>query len=172
MITVHPRSGGKKMRNMVHMKDDPVMLGAFAGIIGTFAKETFNFISFAVGWSEELYWRMAASIFVLPRDVNKPVALLLGALGDIITGAFFGVLFVYFLRLTGPGFRYFKGLGFAWMIWLGLFGLITNLDIIRVTPLGIDTALSAFISHTFFGLGLAWVVRKWGMTVVNSKGND
>ena len=148
------------------MREDPVMIGAIAGFIGTVVKEVLNGISVMFDWSGKLYWHMAASVFVLPHDVKKPGALLLGALGDFITGAFFGIAVVYVLRLTGRRFAYIKGLGVAWMVWLGLFGLVANLDIIRLTPVGIETGLSGFVTHTFFGLATVWAILRWEINIL------
>lgn len=148
------------------MKQDPIIYGGIAGIIGTIAKEAVDFISVAVGFSKHTYWHVAASIFVHPQEVTKVGGVVLGALADMIIGAFFGVLLLYFIKFTKKDYLYIKGLGFSWLIWLFLFGMVVNLHIVRITPADIGTSLSAFIEHSLFGLTAAWFIGKYATKLI------
>lgn len=148
------------------MKQDPIIYGGIAGIIGTIAKELVDFISVAVGFSKHTYWHVAASIFVEPKEVTKVGALVVGALADLITGAFFGILLLFFVRYTKKDYLYLKGLGFGWFIWLFLFGIAINLEIVHIIPMGIGTSLSAFIEHSIFGLTTVWFIGKYAPKLI------
>ena len=80
------------------MKQDPVISGSIAGVVGTIAKEIIDFILVAIGFSKYTYWSIAASIFILPKDVNKLGGWILGALADIIASAVLGIVFLYFIK--------------------------------------------------------------------------
>lgn len=148
------------------MKQDPIIFGGMAGIAGTIAKEVLDFLSVAVGFSKHTYWHVAASIFVLPKDVTKVGGLVIGALADMVTGAFFGVLLLYLIKFTKKDYLYLKGLGFGWFIWLVSFGLVVNLHVVRITPIDIGSSLSAFIEHSVFGLTTAWFIGKYAKDVL------
>jgi hypothetical protein len=148
------------------MKQDTLIYGAMAGIAGTIAKEAIDFLSVVLGWSKYLYWHIAASIFILPEEVTQAGGLILGALGDLVAGSLFGIVLLYILKYTGKDYLYFKGLGFGWLIWLGFFGLVVNIHIIRITPTDIGTSLSAFLEHSVFGLTTAWFIGKYGQELL------
>jgi len=149
-------------------KRDEVLVGAAAGLLGTIAKELLQLAFGALGWSKHQYWHIAASVFVLPGEVAKPGGLILGALGDMITGALLGAVLVLATRVIGRRYLLLKGLGFSWLVWIGLFGLIGNLHVIRITPVDIGTGLSTFLSHSLFGLVTAWLARTWLAEPLNS----
>jgi hypothetical protein len=148
------------------MKQDPIIFGGMAGVAGTIAKEAADFLSVAVGFSQETYWHVAASIFVLPKDTMKPGGWFLGAVADMVTGAFLGILLLYLIKFSGKNYLYLKGLGFSWLIWLVLFGLVVNLHIVRISPTDIGTSLSAFIEHSVFGLTAAWFIGKYALKTI------
>ena len=150
------------------MKPDPIICGGFAGILGTIAKEIIDLVDFSIGWSKILYWHLAASVFVLPRDVNKFGALIIGALGDMITGAFFGIVLLYLIKFTGKNYYYLKGLGLGWIVWLTLFGVFVDFHIVRITPTDIGTSLCAFGEHSVYGLVVAWSIVKFGSKFLRS----
>ncbi len=143
------------------MKSDPVICGALAGIIGTLAKEIVDFLSVTIGWSKYLYWNLAASVFVLPKDVHQPGALIIGGLADIIVGSFWGIVLFYIIKFSGRSYSYIKGLGIGWLIWLSLFGAVVNLHVVRITPTDIGTTLSAFVEHSAFGLTATWFINQF-----------
>ncbi len=151
------------------MKQDSIVSGAISGLIGTIAKEIIDFISVAVGFSKETYWHVAASIFVKPAEAATPVGQALGALADLITGAFFGVLLLYLIKFTGKDYLYIKGLGLGWLIWLAVFGIVINLQVVRITPTDLGTSLSAFIEHSVFGLTAAWFIGKYATELIGSR---
>lgn len=148
------------------MKPDTIIYGGLAGVVGTIIKEIFDFVSFGLGWSKHLYWHIAASIFVLPKDIYKPGALFLGLFADLVISAFFGVALIYLIKRTGEKYLYMKGLGFGWFIWLLLFGAIINLHIVRITPTDIGTSLSALLEHSIFGLTMAWFIGRYSNKVL------
>ncbi len=143
------------------MEEDLIVTGALAGVIGNIFKELFNYVSVALGWAKYSYWQVAASIFVKPENVNQFGAKILGTLGDFLLGASFGVLLLYLLNKTGRRYFEIKGLGLAWLLWMGLFGLVVNFEVVRLTPTDIGTSLSAFFSHSILGLGASlWLKNK------------
>ncbi len=149
------------------MKPDSVIIGGMAGFIGTIIKEILDFLNVLIGWSKYLYWHLAASVFVQPTAVNHPGALILGALGDLITGAMFGVILLYTIKLTGKDYLYIKGLAFGWLIWLGVFGLMMNIEIVRITPTDIGSNLCAFVEHSVFGISAAWFIGRYGKELID-----
>lgn len=151
------------------MKQDPIIFGGIAGIIGTIAKEILDFIFVAIGFSKYSYWNIAASLFILPKDVNRSGGWILGALTDIIASAVFGVILLYVIKFTGRKYLYIKGIGFGWFIWVLFFGVVINLHVVRITPTDIGTSLSSFFEHLIFGLTTAWGIHKFASDSIESK---
>ncbi len=159
---------GKLNKEVFILKQDPIIFGGMAGIVGTVAKEAADFVSVTVGFSKHLYWHVAASIFVQPEEVTKVGGWILGALADMITGAIFGVILLYFIKLAKKDYLYLKGLGFGWFIWLSLFGFVINLHVVRITPTDLGSSLSAFIEHSIFGLTAAWFIGKYATELIEN----
>ncbi len=144
---------------------DPVVLGIISGLIGNSAKFAGNlFNRYVLKRSDITYPEIAAGIFMTKKERNKPLGMLVGGLADFALGAILGIPVVYLLRYTGKDKAAIKGLVFGHFAWLTAYGVIgrgfgTHKG---VFPLDAHTNLSAFASHSWYGLVTSVVITKLG----------
>ena len=137
------------------MFKDKIILGILVALLANTVKLTFNYISFMLNFTDAVFWQLIAALFLDREDVFTPLGLLIGATADSIVMGFLGVIFIYFIYLTGKENLWIKGIGFGMLIWVSFFGvLLIQLikNTIPPTPSGIIVTI---VAHLLFGISLA-----------------
>ena len=102
-----------------------------------------------------VFWQITASRFLDKKDLFKPPAFLVGAVADIVTSAFLGVLFIYLVRYTGKKYLLFKGLGFGLLIWVGLFGTFLR-QAGNTLQLNATSIIVTLVAHAAYGIAMGF----------------
>lgn len=137
------------------MFKDKIVAGATIGLLADVVKLTVNYLSFKLDYTTVVFWQIIAALFLTRDDLNSPVALLIGGVADLVMTMFLGIIFMYLIYFTGKDTLWIKGIGFAMLVWVILFGVVLEqliTDKIPPEPLGIITTI---VAHFFFGLSLA-----------------
>ena len=93
---------------------------------------------------------------ILPEQyLFTPSALLIGAIADLTVTGFLGVLFLYFIKLTGLDFLFLKGVGFAMLVWVGLLGSVLGRSIEAKLPQIPSGSFVTIVAHLACGIDLA-----------------
>jgi hypothetical protein len=135
---------------------DRFISGFFAGIIAGILTNIWSFIAGAIGMTN---LRTADLIGVIvyakapPFGFGETVFALLGHL--LLTGTI-GITFAYFLPHVGSRYIFFKGWLFSMTIWALIYGVTTFFKVPGTVPTTFNTALTAGISSTIYGLVLSF----------------
>ncbi|PKM80807.1 MAG: hypothetical protein CVU89_11705 [Firmicutes bacterium HGW-Firmicutes-14] len=143
------------------MLRDSILAGATAGMAATLIKNIPNLILWKTGIVEYIYFHLAASALISPNEVGSPIGLLVGVVVDIITGGTLGILIIYFLKITGKDYWWFKGLIVGNLIWLWGLGVAINFGVARIVPLDPVFRLTSLIEHQIFGLAGSFLIIQW-----------
>ena len=116
---------------------DGILASTLAGMAATLLKDIPNFILFQLGLIKTIYWFMAASVFMLPKDSITPIGLTIGGVADIILGGTLGIVIFSLFKCFGYDWWWYKGLCAGNIIWLFGSGIAVNLfsRIVPVDPI-------------------------------------
>ncbi|KJS23564.1 MAG: hypothetical protein VR72_00130 [Clostridiaceae bacterium BRH_c20a] len=137
------------------MLKDKLMLGAIIGLLSDAVKLTSNYAMYKLGWTNVVFWQIVASRFLEKNDLNKPAALLVGAVADLTVSAVLGVIFVLFISLFGGKYLFFKGIGYGMFIWVGILGTLLDQSVQGKLPQTLSGIIVTMIAHFIFGLSIA-----------------
>lgn len=144
------------------MIKDKILIGSTTGMIATLAKDIPNFIFYKLGVTKYLYWHLAASTHLTGKDIYTPLGLIIGLLGDIITGGAIGVVTVLFMARFGIDYWWYKGMIIGNTVWLFGLGVILNLGAIHLLSLEPSFRFTAWFDHQVFGLVCVYLIAWWG----------
>lgn len=138
----------------------------FGGLIGVLANLAMNIIQFPV-WKLKMIMHplshYASSMFMDPETLHHT---LLGSvvsfLADYVYGAFWGILFVYLIYLTGKHACIIKGLIFGAFLWFFSFGALRSLAVVKLREVFPGDVLYYLLFHLIFGLALGLLTKKFG----------
>ncbi|MEW6623851.1 MAG: hypothetical protein AB1420_12120 [Bacillota bacterium] len=141
------------------MIKDRIILGSIVGLLANVVKLTVNYLSFLLGFTPVVFWQLVATRFLQKQDLYKPSAYLIGAVADITVTMTLGVVFVYFIYIFGRKYLLIKSVGFALLVWVGLFGTLLGQSIEDKLPQQPQGIIVTIAAHFAFGIGLAAFTR-------------
>jgi hypothetical protein len=148
--------------SFVSRNKEHFLLWVLSGIIAEFTRDLYTLGAKLIGLSRLYSWEVAADIFIKSSQTQTFLGTLLGIIADFVTGGFLGVLFGLFIERSGTKYCLLKGLGTGLLAWIFLFGILYHaLPLTEQTaPTDALSNFSAFISHTIFGLSMAYAYIK------------
>jgi len=146
------------------MLKDKILVGSMAGIIATLFKAIPNLILWKLKIVPALYLHIAASSLILPKDVNRPIGIIIGLIADLITGGTIGILAAQGLKIFGCDYLAHKGLVIGSLVWLFGFGVALNLGVAKINPSDPLLQLTSLIDHLIFGLITVYLIIKLSPT--------
>lgn len=135
---------------------DRILPGVIIGLLADVVKLTVNYISFLLNFTRVVFWQITASRFLPEKDLYSPVAYLIGGMADLTISAAFGVLFVYLIYFFGPKHLWLKGIGFALLVWVLIFGSLLGQSVAEKLPQDPSGIVVTLAAHIFYGLALAF----------------
>jgi len=139
--------------------NDMVIRGALIGLLADAVKLLVNLTAYLLGFTNVVFWRIAASYLLQASQLHSPAALIVGAVIDVITSAALGVAFVWLTNhFIGRQRLAIKGVGFGLLTWLVLLGSLGP-TLERKLPQSISGWIVTFVAHTVFGLAIAYFSR-------------
>ena len=142
---------------------DKVLVGAMAGVLAAAVRELTELGFYVLGILGRRCTQLAASMFVTPATAESGgLALVIGFLADATISGTAGVLFVYFICLTGRRLTVLKGLLLGPFYWVSVFGALKSWHLCK---LSVDQPLQVllfFLTHLIWGLTIGWFVNKYG----------
>lgn len=139
---------------------DRVILGAIIGLLADAVKLTVNYAAYVLGFTDVVFWQIVAANFLAKELLFEPLAIVIGAIGDLTVTATLGVVFVYTIRFIGNEYIWIKGVGFAMLVWVGLFGTVLGSQIDVKLPQSLSGVLVTVVAHVVFGLSLAFFTKR------------
>lgn len=143
------------------MIKDRILIGSVAGMIGSLFKDLPNFILYKLGVVKYLYAHLAASAHLHEADVYSPIGILIGFLGDTMTGGAIGVVTILFLDKFGLDYWWYKGCIIGNTVWLFGLGVILNLGTVNLVPGDPIFRFTSIFDHLLFGLTIVYLIYKW-----------
>lgn len=141
---------------------DKLILGIIVGLLADAVKLTFNYLAFKLGFTKVVFWQLVAALLLEKEYIHKPIALLVGGITDLIVASFYGVVFIYFIYLSGKVHLWIKGIGFGMIVWVSILGFILMQLIGDKLPQDPQGVLVTTAAHFFFGVSLAAFTRLLG----------
>lgn len=138
---------------------DVLIRGTILGLLADIIKLLVNYVAFLFGFTNAVFWQLAAAHMLQKGQLQSPAALFIGAVVDLITAGALGTAFLWLIdHVVGRQALIFKGLAFGMLSWLGLFGtLATTLENkLPQSPAGVIVTI---VAHAFFGIALALLAR-------------
>jgi hypothetical protein len=142
-------------------KDDHFVLWLLCGIISAFVRELYSITAKTIGLQQHLIWNIASGIFVDKGQVHTPLGIIVGFLGDFVTGGIIGFLYGLFLEWRGNQHYIVKGIVFGMATWLLVFGMVSHMLPLTSKELPRDalSVFSSFIGHVIYGYSLALIYK-------------
>lgn len=139
---------------------DKVVIGAITGLLADAVKLTLNYLASRFGFTSVVFWQIAASRILETKQINQPMAYLVGGVTDLTVTAIIGIVFIYFLHFTGRDYIWLKGAGFGLTIWVFLLGtvLIQSRAKLNLTASDMIVTMLAYLAY---GLALAFWAKKY-----------
>lgn len=147
------------------MKNDPLVFGSLAGLVGNIAKELITWSLYGLGLVKYTFAHLCAGLVVSSNLVKSPLALILGFLFDYTIAAGFGMLAYYLLKIIGTRLILIKGIVIGVGVFLICFCILrAEFTSIKgfVEPLD---GLIYLISNLTFGLTTTIFIKKYDRTV-------
>lgn len=130
---------------------DTVKQGAVAGLLGTLGDAIVHWFAFFIlGTSTTAHY---IAQLVYPHKAATVTRLLTGMVVHYMAGAFVGIVLVMIFRRLGSDYPYYKGLGFATVMWIVHIAIIPNL--VSPRPYLFRSELETlvdFIAHAAYGI--------------------
>ena len=143
------------------MRDDPIMMGAVAGLIANILKAVGSWSFHLMGWLQYTTSHIGAGYFVGLEFINEPVALAIGIIVDFTIAAFLGVILYQLLKFSGRDYAIWKGVGLSLFFYISLAGISLSADLTRVTLLTPLPNLMLIITHIIFGVTAGWILGRY-----------
>lgn len=134
------------------MLKDKILVGAIIGISSNVVKLFVNYLGYRLGFSNVVFWQIAASRFLEKDDLNSGAAYIIGGVADLTVSAALGVAFIYILEFIGKDNLWLRGIGLGLAIWVFLFGSLLGQSAVSQEPSGI---LLTLVAHLVYGLALS-----------------
>lgn len=143
-------------------RDDIIIFGALAGILGNIPKTILGWLFSIFGWVRYTFCHIAAGYFVDAKFLDNPVSLAAGFITDYIVAAFLGTIMYYLLRKTGAEYAELKGIFFGGLLYVVVFGTFMSLNLTRASLLTPLPNLLMFFPHAVYGIITCWILKKYG----------
>ena len=137
------------------MLKDRIIIGIIIGILADVVKLSFNYLSFALNYTPVVFWQIVAATGLAREDVFTPIGIFIGGITDVIVAMFLGVIFIYFIYLTGKENLWIKGIGFGMLVWVIFFVVVEGQLVQEKIPPEPPGILVTIVAHFLFGLSLA-----------------
>ena len=143
------------------LRQDSIVMGALAGLVGNLAKEVIVWPMYFLGWLHYPFVYLAASYFVDRSSIHNPLSLAKGFITDYAIAAILGVVLLYLLRYTGKDYALIKGLLLGLFVHIGIYGLLMAFHATRISILTPLPNLLLVVPHVVFGTATAWVLKRY-----------
>lgn len=139
--------------------NDRVTRGFIAGVAGGAAMSVLNLLSYLLGIAEILYLDWAATLIYGYRYATAAEAAVAQA-GQLFFCGLAGILFAALIPWMSSRNFYFKGIVWGLAIWFSVYAITALFKVSPLIPIKVDTVLSNIIGAAFYGLVLAWVMKR------------
>ncbi len=143
------------------LKQDVLIFGAIAGIIGNIVKLILVFILHSIGFIQYSFGHIAAGYFVQLNDVNSLPSLINGYFSDFIYAGILGIIIYIILRNTSFYLAEVKGVIFGGAIHLMNNGILLFSQINSVHDLPAQTHLMLLFPSMLFGLITCIILKRY-----------
>lgn len=141
------------------MQRDGLIWSIHAGILASVVYGVMDMIGLGLGVTNIPVWRVAAGIFLTPGQVETGLGTLIGWIGHIAVGGFWGLVLSALLRLSGRDGSVYKGLLLGLFIFL-LDGLAMRLGATTYPIRGAVGHLWLAADSGLFGLTLGYLIPR------------
>lgn len=141
---------------------DRMILGVVAGLGANVVKLTLSKIFQKLNWAEIGGPERAAGMLIPPHTLIRKKGKVVGYLADAVISGAIGTASVYAFSILGKEKAILKGTLSGQAAWTFLYGVLGTMGATKVGPLGPNTVLSEFVSHTAYGATLAFIITKLG----------
>jgi len=152
------------------LTEDPIIVGAVAGIIGNIPKTILAWLFYAYGYLRYTFIHIAAGSFVSVEFVEDTISLAIGSIADFTMAAFLGFIMNLMLKKYGNDFAVLKGMGFGTFLYIILYGAFMDLNITRASLLTPLPNLLLFFPHILYGGVTCWLIRRYSVFLIQARG--
>lgn len=144
---------------VVMMLRDMVVRGAVVGLLADIVKLILNYVAFQLGFTNVVFWQIAAARLLQKGQLQSPAALFVGAVVDLTTAAALGTVFLWVVdNVFGRRVMLFKGIAFGLLTWLSLLGSLGS-TLEQKLPQSLSGIIVTIFAHAAFGLALAYFAQ-------------
>ncbi len=140
------------------MKNDRLLTGALAGLIGSVAQNIYGQIAKGLTITDRAFLDFA-EVALLNRTYGGFLGIVTGTLSHLVFGILVGVLFAYLLRKTSSNYLYLKGLGMGIAIWFFSLAIGTLFKLPMFTEIPPGPALTMFVGALLWGAVTAFTLK-------------
>lgn len=145
------------------MLQDKIIFGGLIGILSNVSMDIVELPIWKLKIIDHPMHHYIASIFLDVQTLHQTfLGLVISFLADYIYSAFLGIIFIYFIYLTGKHFSIIKGLIFGLFLWFFSFGGLRSLEIVKLQELAPVDAMYQVLFHLVFGITLGILVKRYG----------
>ena len=137
------------------VKNSPIFTGVLIGVLANVVKLGVNYLGYLLDFTDVVFWQLVSTMTLPEEYLFATSTLSIGAITDLTVASFLGVLFLFFIQLTGFDFLFLKGIGFAMMVRVLLFHTLLGDAIEKKLPQNPSDAFVTIATHFFFGVALA-----------------
>ncbi|HEX2952444.1 MAG TPA: hypothetical protein VHR47_00495 [Bacillota bacterium] len=150
-------------KGAAHLHKDNFIFGGLYGFLAVIAMNVFQFPIWEMKVIAHPLAHYASSLFMNVQPVHHSlVGAVIGSIANHIYGAFWGIVFVYLIHLTGMRYLLLKGLVFGAFLWMVSFGGIRSLPIVALREIVPGDVPYYLFFHLVYGLTLGWLVKRFG----------
>lgn len=149
-----------------------VLLGVFAGLAASIAKDAVNQILYHLKIIKILFAQYAAGVLVKAAETKSLLGIGIGYFMDFGLSALLGIIFVFLLEKTKPTHLLFQGFMFGIAMFICIYGALLSFGIssVRERPL-LDVILMILI-HLLYGIVLGLFIQKFGSKAIETPEPD
>lgn len=147
------------------MLKNKFILGILVGLLADGVKLTVNFLLFKLNLTSLVFWQLISLMLVEVKDVHMPLAIFIGAAADITVTSLLGILFIYFVYFTGKDYVWLKGIGFAMLTWVTLFGVLLAQLVNSDHSHNPTDIIVIILAHFSFGVAISFFTKILGKNI-------
>lgn len=144
---------------------DEIMHGAVAGLIGGILQSCYGYTMKSLHFTDRIFMDYAE---VLILGQHKPGAgIPLGLIAHFTNAIFWGIIFVFIMKLGLKKYYVIKGICLGLIIWVFTLGLATLYEMPLFETIEINVAYVLLFGASFYGLIMSLVYRYFDRKLMN-----